>query len=63
MRSPGQGADTVVWLASSPEVEDITGRYSWRRQEKRSSGRSYDIELARRLWRISEELTGLRQPA
>ncbi len=29
----------------------------------RTSGRSYDIELAGRLWRVSEELTGLRQPA
>jgi NAD(P)-dependent dehydrogenase (short-subunit alcohol dehydrogenase family) len=63
MRTPEQGADTAVWLASSPEVESVTARYYARRRARRSSGRSYDTELAGRLWRVSEELTGLRQPA
>jgi retinol dehydrogenase-14 len=63
MRTPEQGADTPVWLASSSGVEGVTGRYYARRQARRSSGRSYDPELARRLWRVSEELAGLRQPA
>jgi NAD(P)-dependent dehydrogenase (short-subunit alcohol dehydrogenase family) len=63
MRSPEQGADTPLWLASSPEVEGVTGGYYASRRARRSSRRSYDPELARRLWRVSEELTGLRQPA
>jgi retinol dehydrogenase-14 len=67
MRSPEEGAATAVWLASSPEAEGVTGRYYLRRRgrptPRRSSRRSYDPELARRLWRVSEELTGLRQPA
>jgi NAD(P)-dependent dehydrogenase (short-subunit alcohol dehydrogenase family) len=63
MRTPGQGADTAVYLASSPEVEGVTGSYLARRRARRSSKRSYDRELAGRLWRVSEELTGLRQPA
>jgi NAD(P)-dependent dehydrogenase (short-subunit alcohol dehydrogenase family) len=63
MRSPEQGADTFVWLASSPEVEGATGGYYARRRARRSSRRSYDTELAGRLWRVSEELTGLRQAA
>ncbi len=63
MRTPEQGADTSVWLASSPEVEGVTGRYFASRRARQSSKRSYDPELARRLWRVSEELTGLRQPA
>jgi retinol dehydrogenase-14 len=63
MRTPEQGADTAVWLASSPEVEGVTARYYARRRARRSSRRSYDTELARRLWQVSEELTGLRQPA
>ena len=58
MRSPEQGADTPVWLASSPEVEGVTGRYYASRRARRSSRRSYDTELARRLWQVSEELTG-----
>lgn len=63
MRSPEQGADTVLYLASSPEVEGVTGGYFASRRPRRSSKRSYDRELARRLWRVSEELTGLRQLA
>jgi retinol dehydrogenase-14 len=63
MRTPEQGADTSVYLASSPEVEGVTGGYFASRRARRSSRRSHDTELARRLWRVSEELTGLRQPA
>jgi retinol dehydrogenase 14 len=63
MRTHEQGADTPVWLASSPDVEGVTGSYFARRRARRSSRRSYDRELAGRLWRVSEELTGLRQPA
>jgi hypothetical protein len=44
-------------------VEGETGGYYASRRARRSSRRSYDPELARRLWRVSEELTGLRQPA
>ena len=66
MRSPEEGAATAVWLASSPEAEGVTGRYYLRRRARptprRSSRRSYDTDLARRLWRVSEELTGLRGP-
>jgi retinol dehydrogenase-14 len=57
MRSPEQGADTPLYLASSPDVVGVTGRYYASRRARRSSRRSYDPELARRLWRVSEELT------
>jgi retinol dehydrogenase-14 len=67
MRTPEQGAATPVYLASSPEVEGVTGRYYVRRgsrpSARRSSRRSYDTGLAQRLWQVSEQLTGLRQPA
>jgi retinol dehydrogenase-14 len=63
MRTPEQGADTPLYLASSPDVEGVTGRYYASRRARRSSKRSYDTDLARRLWRVSEELTGLRSPA
>jgi retinol dehydrogenase 14 len=58
IRSPEQGADTPLYLAASPDVEGVTGRYYASRRARRSSRRSYDPELARRLWRVSEELTG-----
>lgn len=58
--TPEQGADTLVWLASSPEVEGFTGKYFSKRKERKSSVRSYDKELAARLWKVSAELTGLK---
>jgi NAD(P)-dependent dehydrogenase (short-subunit alcohol dehydrogenase family) len=55
-RSPEQGADTILYLASSPEVEGISGKYFENRRMKRSSPRSYDATAGRRLWNISEQL-------
>jgi NAD(P)-dependent dehydrogenase (short-subunit alcohol dehydrogenase family) len=57
--SPEQGADTVVYLAASPEVAGVTGKYFTNRRETRSSPASYDESAARRLWELSEQLTGL----
>jgi retinol dehydrogenase-14 len=57
--SPEQGADTVVYLASSPEVEGVTGKYFVERKAVRSSPESYDVETQNRLWSISCQLTGL----
>jgi len=55
--TPEQGADTGIWLASSPDVEGVTGRYFQRRHAARSSRASYDTSAQERLWQISEELT------
>jgi retinol dehydrogenase 14 len=57
MKTPEQGAVTSVYLASSPEVEGVTGAYFANRRPKRSSKASYDRDLARRLWEVSAELT------
>jgi NAD(P)-dependent dehydrogenase (short-subunit alcohol dehydrogenase family) len=56
MLSPEAGARTVVWLASSPEVEQVTGKYFVKESERRSSKESYDIGVARHLWDVSSEL-------
>ncbi len=56
-----EGADTPIYLASSPEVEGITGRYFSSRKETRSSDASYDGQVAERLWTVSEALTNLRR--
>jgi len=55
--SPESGAETSIFLASSPDVERVTGKYFDDRRERRSSPESYDEAAARRLWSISEELT------
>jgi NAD(P)-dependent dehydrogenase (short-subunit alcohol dehydrogenase family) len=57
--SPQQGAETIVHLAVSPEVADITGRYFIKKRAVRSSTESYDNAIAHRLWQISEERLGL----
>ncbi|MBV9775182.1 MAG: SDR family oxidoreductase [Gemmatimonadetes bacterium] len=59
LRTPEQGASTSVWLASSAEVEGVTGRYFRDEREVVPSRAALDDEAARRLWKISEELTGL----
>jgi NAD(P)-dependent dehydrogenase (short-subunit alcohol dehydrogenase family) len=56
---PENGARTSVYLASSPEVEGISGRYFEKCKPVQSSPISYDLELQERLWRISKELTEL----
>jgi NAD(P)-dependent dehydrogenase (short-subunit alcohol dehydrogenase family) len=59
MKSPEQGAATSVYLASSPDVEGVTGRYFANRKAKTSSRASYDAAAAGRLWRVSAELVGV----
>ncbi len=59
MKSPEKGAQTSVYLASSPEVEGVSGRYFAKKAEARSSDASYDERLARRLWEASADLTNL----
>jgi len=63
MRSPEQGADTLIWLASSPEVEGTSGKYFSDRKEIEAKETAYDEGARRRLWEISEELTGLKVAA
>jgi NAD(P)-dependent dehydrogenase (short-subunit alcohol dehydrogenase family) len=57
--SPEQGAETIIYLASSAEVKGITGRYFVKKKAVRSSEASYDRAAAERLWQVSVELTGL----
>ncbi len=57
MRSPEKGAETVLYLESSKNVEGVTGRYFYDKKEARSSKESYDLGAAKKLWQKSEELT------
>ena len=56
---PEEGAQTSIYLASSPEVEDVTGKYFVKQKSVKSSQVSYDTSAARQLWDISLEMTGL----
>jgi len=57
--SPEKGAETSVYLSASSEVENVSGKYFIKKTSVESSPESYDEEIARRLWKVSEELTGL----
>lgn len=57
--SPEEGADTGIWLASSPDVQGVNGRYFQHRHAVRSSRASYRVADQQRLWAISEQLTGI----
>jgi NAD(P)-dependent dehydrogenase (short-subunit alcohol dehydrogenase family) len=59
MRTPEQGARVVVRLASAPELEGVTGRYFRDEGEIRPSAAALDDDAARRLWRLSAQMTGL----
>jgi NAD(P)-dependent dehydrogenase (short-subunit alcohol dehydrogenase family) len=59
--SPEKGAKTSIYLATSPEVEGVSGKYFVRQKPVESSQISYDESLAGRLWRRSAELTGLSE--
>ncbi len=61
-KKPVEGAETPVYLASSPEVVDVSGAYFKYCNPLGSSGESNDPENQRRLWEISEELTGFVMP-
>ncbi|HKD69524.1 MAG TPA: SDR family oxidoreductase [Candidatus Binataceae bacterium] len=59
MRSPEQGAATQIYLASSSEVEGVTGKYFVDCKPAQSSAESHDIAVARRLWDASARMTGV----
>ena len=52
-----EGAKCPIFLASSPDVQGVTGKYfNYDTKETRSSDESYDQNIARRLWDVSEKL-------
>jgi NAD(P)-dependent dehydrogenase (short-subunit alcohol dehydrogenase family) len=56
--TPEEGALTPVWLARSPEVAGVTGRYFEEKKETASSSLSHNRKVQERLWKMAEDLTG-----
>ena len=54
---PEKGAQTPLYLASSPEVEGVSGRYFENQKMVKSSKVSYDLTVASQLWQVSKNLT------
>jgi NAD(P)-dependent dehydrogenase (short-subunit alcohol dehydrogenase family) len=63
MRSPERGAETSVYLASSAEVDGVSGRYFADSKVKASHKSSYDTAITARLWQVSSDLVGLQVDA
>ena len=51
-----EGAQTNIFLATSPEVAGVTGKFFYKSREKRSSSASYDTAVAQRLWEVSQHM-------
>ncbi|TML40912.1 MAG: SDR family oxidoreductase [Actinobacteria bacterium] len=57
-RRPARGAQGVIWLAASPDVEGVTGEFFFDCSPARRSKPARDAEAARRLWDLSARLSG-----
>jgi NAD(P)-dependent dehydrogenase (short-subunit alcohol dehydrogenase family) len=57
--STADGAETLIYLATSPEVDAVTGKYFQEKQETPSSPITHDAALRKRMWEVSAQLTGL----
>lgn len=58
-KTPDKGAETIVWLASSPEAEGLSGKFFVNKKAVPSCKRSYDKDAQQRMWALSENMTGL----
>jgi NAD(P)-dependent dehydrogenase (short-subunit alcohol dehydrogenase family) len=63
MLSNADGAKTSIYLASSPEVEGVSGKYFDKCKPVKSNQASYDVDSQKKLWEISEGLVGKKSKA
>lgn len=59
--TPAKGAETIIYLADSSEVEGVSGKYFYNKNEVQSSRESYDKEAAKKLWDLSRSLCGIKE--
>lgn len=60
-KRPEEAASSVVYLAASPEVEEVTGQYFKETEIVNPSPEAYDEKAEARLWKVSREMTGLAE--
>lgn len=53
---PENGAKTIIYLASSPDVADVNGKYFYKCKVAKPSAAAQDDAVAKRLWDVSAEL-------
>jgi retinol dehydrogenase-14 len=59
LKTPEQGAQTSIYLASSPDVEGVTGKFFADREPLTANKIAYDTDMAARLWQVSADLVGI----
>jgi NAD(P)-dependent dehydrogenase (short-subunit alcohol dehydrogenase family) len=59
LKTPEQGAQTSIYLASSPELEGVTGQFFADCKPKTANKIAYDTDMAARLWHVSADLVGM----
>jgi NAD(P)-dependent dehydrogenase (short-subunit alcohol dehydrogenase family) len=52
------GQKAVMYLATSPQLDEVTGKYFDQQREARANAQTYNLAARRQLWQLSEELTG-----
>jgi NAD(P)-dependent dehydrogenase (short-subunit alcohol dehydrogenase family) len=57
--SPEEGARTIIYLASSPDVADVTGEYFYQCKIAKPTREAQNDADAKRLWEMSEQIAGL----
>jgi retinol dehydrogenase-14 len=66
LKTPAQGAETSIYLASSPDVASVSGQFFANRKPKIANKLAYDTDTTARLWQVSAHLVGIagaQQPA
>ena len=63
MISPEKGARTIVYLAASPDVAEVSGRYFDKCEAVKTSALSQDVAIQEQLWNVSVSLTGVESEA
>ncbi|HEU4783613.1 MAG TPA: SDR family oxidoreductase [Ktedonobacterales bacterium] len=59
LKTPAQGAQTSIYLASSPDMDGVTGQFFANRKPKTANKVAYDTDMTARLWQVSADLVGM----
>ncbi len=62
-RTPEKGAETSIYLASSPDVQGVSGKYFFDCKAIAPAPQATDMAVARRLWDVSADMVHLAEPA
>jgi retinol dehydrogenase-14 len=63
LKTPAQGAETPIYLASSADMASVTGKFFANRTPRTANKVAYDADKTARLWRVSADLVGVTPAA